>query len=97
LTIEDFGDTPPIDNLQSKIGNRTEGALDLPARVIIFCPTLELKNKPGRLMAVSPHGYYEVWLDFADRNHAVLLPITGTALVFAEPNSTAATIPGIER
>jgi len=71
--------------------------LDLPARVIIFCPTLELKNKPGRLMAVSPHGYYEVWLDFAERNHTVLLPISGTSLVFADPNTVGAPIPEIER
>ena len=70
---------------------------DLPARVIIFCPTLELKNKPGRLMAVSTNGYYEVWLDFAERNHTVLLPIAGTALVFAEPNTVGVPIPEIER
>lgn len=74
-----------------------ENRMDLPARVIIFCPTLDLKNKPGRLMAVSSQGYYEVWLDFADRNHTVLLPINGTALVFAEPNSTSTSMPGIER
>ena len=71
--------------------------MDLPARVIIFCPTLEMKNKPGRLMAVSPNGYYEVWLDFSERNHTVLLPVAGTALVFADPNTTTAAIPGIER
>jgi hypothetical protein len=71
--------------------------LDLPARVIIFCPTLELKNKPGRLMAISPNGYYEVWLDFAERNHTVLLPISGTALVFADPNTVGPPIPEIER
>jgi len=71
--------------------------LDLPARIIVFCPTLELKNKPGRLIAVSPHGYYEVWLDFADRNHAVLLPIAGTALIFQEPNSVIGEIPDLER
>ncbi|MGH9317953.1 MAG: hypothetical protein ACRD1P_12710 [Thermoanaerobaculia bacterium] len=71
--------------------------MDLPAKVIIFCPTLELKNKPGRLMAVSPQGYYEIWLDFADRNHTVLLPIGGTALVFAEPNVASQRLPEIER
>lgn len=71
--------------------------MDLPAKVIIFCPTLELKNKPGRLMAVSPQGYYEIWLDFADRNHTVLLPIQGTALVVAEPNTATQQLPEIER
>jgi hypothetical protein len=71
--------------------------LELPVRVIIFCPTLELKNKPGRLMAVSPLGFYEIWLDFADRNHTVLLPIPGTALVFAEPNTIGPELPEVER
>ena len=71
--------------------------MDLPARVIIFCPTLELKNKPGRLMAVSSNGFYEIWLDFAERNHTVLVPVAGTALVFAEPNPHSQPIPEIER
>ncbi|MBC8647620.1 MAG: hypothetical protein H7X85_10680 [Thermoanaerobaculia bacterium] len=71
--------------------------MDLPARVIIFCPALELKNKPGRLMAVSPSGYFEVRLDFADRNHTALLPISGTALVFSEPNFSSEILPEIER
>jgi hypothetical protein len=71
--------------------------LDLPARVVIFCPTLELKNKPGRLMAISQHGFYEIWLDFTERNHTVLLPVNGTALVFAEPNTPGEPIPEIER
>jgi hypothetical protein len=71
--------------------------LDLPARVIVFCPTLEFKNKPARLVAISPHGYYEVWLDFASTNHTVLLPIAGTGLVFQEPNSEVGEIPDLER
>lgn len=71
--------------------------MDLPAPVIVFCPALELKNKPGRLMAISPNGYYEVWLDFADRNHSVFLPIGGTALIFQEPNTPAGGIPDLER
>ncbi|MCA1582224.1 MAG: hypothetical protein LC796_12720 [Acidobacteria bacterium] len=71
--------------------------MDLPAKVVIFCPTLELKNKPGRLMAVSSNGFYEIWLDFAERNHTVLLPVQGTALVFSEPNTTGEPVPDIER
>ena len=71
--------------------------MDLPAKVVIFCPTLELKNKPGRLMAVSSNGFYEIWLDFAERNHTVLLPISGTALVFSEPNAVGEPGMDIER
>ena len=71
--------------------------MDLPARVVIYCPTLELKNKQGNLVSISTHGYYEVRLDFAERNHTALLPIGGTALVFADPNPVTETLPGIER
>ncbi|HEY6066502.1 MAG TPA: hypothetical protein VIY96_10115 [Thermoanaerobaculia bacterium] len=71
--------------------------MDLPSRVIVFCPALELKNRPGRLMAVSSNGYYEVWIDFPDGNHTVLLPVAGTALVFAETNTTGESLPDIER
>jgi hypothetical protein len=71
--------------------------VDLPARVVIYCPTLELKNRPGRLIAVLPIGYYEVLLDFSERNHTALLPISGTALVFSEPNPAAETMPDLER
>ncbi len=71
--------------------------MDLPARVVIYCPSLELKNKPGRLIAVLPLGYYEVRLDFAERNHTALLPISGTVLVFSEPNPPSETLPDLER
>ena len=71
--------------------------MDLPARVVIYCPTLEMKNKQGNLVSISTLGYYEVRLDFADVNHTAFLPIEGTVLVFAEPNPVTETLPGIER
>ena len=71
--------------------------MELPVRVIIFCPTIEFKNKQGRLVSISEHGYYEIRMEFADRNHTVLLPIAETALIFADANYSAETIPEIER
>ena len=71
--------------------------MDLPARVVIYCPTLEMKNKQGSLVSISNLGYYEVRLDFAEKNHTAFLPIEGTVLVFAEPNPVVETLPGIER
>jgi len=71
--------------------------VELPSRVVIYCPALELKNKPGRLLAVSPQGYYEVLVDIGERTHTALLPIHETALVFAEPQPTSETMPGLER
>jgi hypothetical protein len=71
--------------------------MDLPALVAIYCPGMELKNRAGRLLSVSPHGYYEVILDFADGSHTALLPIQGTAIIFPEPIPAAGTIPDLER
>ena len=71
--------------------------MELPVRVIIFCPPLEFKNKQGRLLAISEQGFYEIRMEFAERNHTVLLPIANTALIFADPNVTGEPIPEIER
>ena len=58
-------------------------------KVILFCPMLEFKNKPAILMTISPSGYYECRIDMAAGNHTVYLPITGTSIIFTEPNVTA--------
>ncbi len=71
--------------------------MDRPALVAIYCPVMELKNRAGRLLTVSPNGYYEVILDFADGSHTALLPIQGTAIVFPEPIATTGTMPDLER
>jgi hypothetical protein len=71
--------------------------MELPARVVVFCPILELKNKPARLIAVSPHGYYEIRLDVGASNHTALLPIAGTGIVFQEANLTGEPSMEIER
>ena len=71
--------------------------MDLPERVVIYCQALELKNKPGRLVSVSPHGFYEVQLEIAEKTHTALLPINGTALIFSEPEAVSERMPGLER
>jgi hypothetical protein len=71
--------------------------VELPARVVVFCPILELKNKPARLLAISPHGYYEVRIDVGERNHTALLPIAATGIVFQEANVTGEPSMEIER
>ncbi len=71
--------------------------MELPARVVVYCPILELKNRPARLVGVSPHGYYEVRLEIGEKNHTALLPIAGTGIIFQEPNLTGEPIPELER
>lgn len=71
--------------------------MELPARVVVFCPILELKNKPARLVAISANGYFEVRIDLGERNHTAFLPIVATAIVFQEPNVSTEMMAEVER
>lgn len=59
--------------------------MDLPAEVQITNEELGIKNGKGTLVAISPHGYYELRLSFNQRQHKVLVPISRTALIFRQP------------
>ena len=59
--------------------------MEIPSKVSVFNRTLELKGKAGLLVAVNDLGFYEVNLDFKDRNHTVLFPIAETVLIFNDP------------
>ena len=59
--------------------------MDIPMKVYVTCPVAELKQVPGTLIAVSPHGFYEIHVSFGTNTHAILLPITGTSLTAVEP------------
>ena len=59
--------------------------MEIPSRVSVFNKTLEIKGKPGTLVAVSDSGYFEVNLQVQERNHTVLLPINETVLIFNDP------------
>ncbi len=58
--------------------------MDIPAKISVFNRTLELKGKPGTLVAVNDLGFYEVVLEVQSRNHTVLFPIAETVLIFNE-------------
>ena len=66
--------------------------MDLPARVIVYSPSMEIKNKPATLVAVIPQGYYELWMEFSGRQHTVFAPISQTGLIFNEPETETGTI-----
>jgi hypothetical protein len=65
--------------------------MEIPSKVSVFNRTLEVKGKPGTLVAVSEDGYYEVILEVQQRNHTVLFPIAETVVIFNEalPNLAA--------
>ena len=58
--------------------------MDIPAKVTLFSRTLELKGKAATLIAISEHGYYEIVMEFQQRNHTVLFPIEDTVIIFNE-------------
>ena len=58
--------------------------MELPAEVLIHNEQLGMKGAPGRLVAVSPHGYYEANCAFGDKVHRVMLPIHSTVLIARE-------------
>ncbi len=58
--------------------------MEIPSRVSVFNKTLEIKGKPGTLVAIG-EDYYEVNLQVQERTHTVLLPIAETVLIFNEP------------
>lgn len=58
--------------------------MEIPSKVSIFNRTLEVKGKPGTLIAISDSGYYEIVLEVQSRNHTVLFPIAETVVIFNE-------------
>ncbi len=66
--------------------------MDLPARVIVFAPIMEIKNKPATLVSVTESGYYELRMEFSGRRHTVLAPIAQTGLVFNDPEEEFANV-----
>jgi hypothetical protein len=58
--------------------------MEIPSKVSIFNRTLELKGKPGTLIAINDNGFYEMVMELQSRNHTVLFPINETVLIFNE-------------
>jgi hypothetical protein len=59
--------------------------MDVPTKVYVTCPLADLKQVAGTLIAISPHGFYEIHIAFGSNTHAVLLPIESTTLTALEP------------
>ena len=58
----------------------------------ILANTLGAKMAKGRLVRVSPEGFYEVLLEASGRLFTTLLPIAATIVMAAEPEVEAARI-----
>jgi hypothetical protein len=71
--------------------------MEIPSKVSIFNRTLEVKGKPGTLIAISEEGYYEIVLEVQQRNHTVLFPINETVIIFNEALPTISADFEVER
>lgn len=58
--------------------------MELPTEVLIHNSQLGMKGAPGKLIALSERGYYEINCAFGDKVHRVLLPIHATVLIARE-------------
>jgi hypothetical protein len=59
--------------------------MDIPMKVYVTCPMAELKQVPGVLISVSPHGFYEINVTYGSNTHLLLVPVVGTTLTAQEP------------
>ena len=46
--------------------------MDIPLKVYVTCPMAELKQVPGMLISVSPHGFYEINVNYGSNTHLIL-------------------------
>ena len=70
--------------------------MEIPAKVSVFNRTLEIKGKSATLVAIT-ETYYEIILDFQQRNHTVLFPVAETVVIFNEALPVAASDIEVER
>jgi len=59
--------------------------MDIPAKVSVYSPLVDAKGTPGKLIAVHEEGFYQVEVSIKGRFHTMLLPVSGTALIFTQP------------
>ena len=59
--------------------------METPAEVLIHNDQIGLKGAKGRLLTISPQGFYEVNLPFGEKIHRILLPVQATVVIAAQP------------
>lgn len=71
--------------------------MELPAEVLIHNTQLGMKGGHGRLLRVSPEGYYEVSITFGENVHRALLPVSATVLIASDPEDATGQTVEVER
>jgi hypothetical protein len=62
------------------------------AAIKIYNEALGAKGAKGRLVRVSPEGFYEVTLEAGGRYYTTLLPVSNTVILAAEPEEEVASL-----
>lgn len=71
--------------------------MEIPGDVLIYIDQISGEAKRGRLLAVSPHGYYEVNLQTAGGPRRALLPISRTFVLSTEVEAGPDLVTEVER
>jgi len=71
--------------------------MEIPADVLIYIDQITGEAKRGRLLAISPHGYYEVNLQTAGGLRRAFLPITKTFVIATEIEQDTGLVTEVER
>ncbi len=72
--------------------------METPADVLIYFDSISGEARQGRLLTISPHGYYEVNLQFPGGvRRRTLLPIVKTFVVATDVEESSESLPEIER
>lgn len=71
--------------------------METPAEVLIHNDLLGMKGGRGRLLSVSPHGFYEVNLAFGDKVHRTLLPVERTVVIAIDSETNPDLAHDVER
>ena len=59
--------------------------MDIPAKVSFYCPLVDAKGTPAKLIAISPEGCYQLEMNVKGRTHTMLVPVAHAALFFVDP------------
>jgi len=63
--------------------------MEIPGKVSLYCPLIDVKGTVGTLVSVTDNGYYQVEVPIKGRTHVMFLPIAHTALYFVQPEPEA--------
>lgn len=59
--------------------------MEIPGPVSLYCPLVDAKGTAATLVAVSPHGYYQLEVAIKGHRHTMFVPVAQAAVYFTEP------------